>query len=370
MKKGNRWIALLTVILMFVSVLSPVGEAVMSAKEKAEESLKEKLNSYRKNYPEGGFAFYGKSGVTIKEGQNEKEILLVRLGNAGKEATVDLKCLDVTAKYGKDYEVYVEDGADRVKIAPQKNTKTVAEQAMQGETKQEEKKDKNSKTEQTEKEKTSLQKNYEKQTGSEATTVNWRDEYTKYKAKEASIEAENELINSVKGPMTTVHFDAGEYKKKVYVRVLDDKIAESEETADLILGNASVGLIGTQGQKEIKIKDNEKSEKVTYAMESSEITAAKNSKKATVKIKRTSGFGYYAAATYQTASGTADAIDDYEPVNGGTVNFAPGEKEKTVTISLDKKAEQGTYFSVLLDGSAVNVKSGQERTTVWIGTKK
>ena len=129
MKKGNRWIALLTVILMFVSVLSPVGEAVMSAKEKAEESLKEKLNSYRKNYPEGGFAFYGKSGVTIKEGQNEKEILLVRLGNAGKEATVDLKCLDVTAKYGKDYEVYVEDGADRVKIAPQKNTKTVAEQA-------------------------------------------------------------------------------------------------------------------------------------------------------------------------------------------------------------------------------------------------
>ena len=367
MKKSNRWIALLTVILMFVSVLSPVGEAVMSAKEKAEESLKEKLNSYRKNYPEGGFAFYGKSGVTIKEGQNEKEILLVRLGNAGKEATVDLKCLDVTAKYGKDYEVYVEDGADRVKIAPQKNTKTVAEQAMQGETKQ---KEKNSKTEQTEKEKTSLQKNYEKQTGNEQTTANWRDEWTKYKAKQASVKAENELINSVKGPMTTIHFDAGEYKKKVYIRVLDDAIAECEETADLILGNASVGLIGTQGQKEIKIKDNEEPEKITFAMDKSEITTAKKSLKAKVTIKRTSGFGYYAAASYQTVSGTADAVDDYEPVNGGKVNFAPGEKEKTVTISLEKKAEEGTYFNVLLDGSAVNVKKDKERTKVWIGKKE
>ncbi len=371
MKKTNRWVALFTTFLMLFSVLSPFGDAVILAKEKEEESLKEELSSQWENYPEGGFAFYGESGVTIKEGEKDQEMLLVRLGNSTKEATVDLKCLDITAKYGEDYEVYVEDGADKVKLAPLKDTKTAAEQVMQDQTEQEgTQKAESSKKEQTQKEKTSLQKNYEKQTGSEATTVNWRDEYTKYKAKEASIEAENELINSVKGPMTTVHFDAGEYKKKVYVRVLDDKIAESEETADLILGNASVGLIGTQGQKEIKIKDNEKSEKVTYAMESSEITAAKNSKKATVKIKRTSGFGYYAAATYQTASGTADAIDDYEPVNGGTVNFAPGEKEKTVTISLDKKAEQGTYFSVLLDGSAVNVKSGQERTTVWIGTKK
>lgn len=374
MKNGKRWIALFAVVLMFVSVLSPLGEAITFAKEKEEEAFKEKLSSYREEYPEGGFAFYGKSTVTIKEGVKDKEILLVRLGNSEKKATVDLKCLDITAKYGEDYEVYVEDGADKVKIAPLKDTKTAAEQAAQDKTQKTEKEEKNSGKEQTDKQtdskKTSLQKNYEKQTGKEAAASDWRDEWTKYKAKEASIEAENELINSVQGPATTIHFDAGEYKKKVYVRVLDDTVAESEETADLILGNASVGMIATQGQKEITIKDNEEPEKITFAMKSSEITAKKKSLKAKVTIARTSGFGYYAAATYQTASGTADAIDDYEPVNGGTVNFAPGEKEKTVTISLDKKAEKGTYFNVLLDESAVNVKDGKERTQVWIGKKK
>lgn len=368
---SKKFVAMSTSLFMLGDLISPCGQAVALAKEQTEEEFRQELASQRDRYPDGAFAFYGKTGTNMTEGEKDREILVVRLGDADKEATVDLKCMDVTAAYGEDYEVYVLENGKKQKISKKYASQTAVEQAIAGggdET--------GSKTTESAKEtkigqtfKSKLQQSVETQTGKEVDQTGWRQELAEYEAKTASIQAENELIGSIEGPQTTIHFQEGEYKKTVYVHVNDDKIAECDEAAVLFLGNASAGMIGTQGQHEIQIKDNEEAEKITFALKQSEVKVEKNATGAAVTIQRLSGFGYYASATYQTAAGTAEANVDYEAVNGGTVSFAPGEKEKKVMIPLCKGAREGTYLNVLLDESAVNVKAGKERARVWIGDK-
>jgi hypothetical protein len=70
--------------------------------------------------------------------------------------------------------------------------------------------------------------------------------------------------------------------------------------------------------------------------------------------------------SYATADGTANAGSDYTAANG-TITFAPGEKQKTISISVagDRRIEADETFSVTLS-SPVNATIAKGTSTVTI----
>ncbi|MCI8371824.1 MAG: hypothetical protein HFI75_05420 [Lachnospiraceae bacterium] len=407
-----------------------------------EEALRLELAGYTDRYPQGAFAFY-ETEASMKEGDADKEIWLVRLGNSEQEAAIDLKCMDMTAKYGEDYEIYLKEGLKKTKLEADGTVNTLMEQAIaertvtesetaevtedaidsateleMGEdtanlqvadvvdvagaligntvtdeavTVSDEEKDDEIDTQsesadtqedvqhmeeaaggaadshadaiyQTAQDESipSLRKSYAAQTGEQVDNDTWRDRQSETAAQAASIEAENQLINELDGPSMTINFAPGEYKKKVYIHVVDNDIAESEENAALLLGNASVGMLGENSRFQITIADNEE-EDVVFEMKDSEITAMIEDGYAEFTITRVSGLGYYAGAIYQTRSNTAEANVAYEPQDQSVLSFAPQETEKKVRIPLLEDAMPGTSFTVELGG---NASEGKESVTV------
>lgn len=76
---------------------------------------------------------------------------------------------------------------------------------------------------------------------------------------------------------------------------------------------------------------------------------------ATVTIRRTSGFGQAASVTYSTVTETASAAHDFIP-SSGTIQFAPGEVEKELTLALidDEFIEPFESFSLTLSTPSPN----------------
>ena len=75
---------------------------------KADE-LKEELASKSSDYPAGAIAFYEPTS-TVVEGDGDREIKIVRWGDASARTTVDVKVFALTATYGEDFEVYTTRG--------------------------------------------------------------------------------------------------------------------------------------------------------------------------------------------------------------------------------------------------------------------
>ncbi|MDO5146513.1 MAG: leucine-rich repeat protein [Eubacteriales bacterium] len=379
MKKIYHKVAALSLAAAMVVTSVPMAaQAEESGSDN--QTLRQELSAYKDRYPDGGFAFYKNKGK-MTEGDRDKEIQLIRLGGTEKEASVDLKCLDMTAKYGEDYEVYVKEKGKKVKLEAAKATQTLGEVSVNR--KEAVSAKEKSADNATEKETTessdaktapvkgsSLLAGYKTQTGRELTRTDWRQEWVEYQAKSASIEAENELINTFDGAMLTVDFAPGEYEKKVYIHVFDDSKAEIDEDMAILLGNATVGMSGEKGQYSLTILDNEKEEKIVFSMKEKEVVVDEKMDYARLTIVRNSGLNYYASASYQTVAGTARPSVAYRPLDGGKVAFAPGEKEKTIDIPLLDGRETGMEFSVKLVSDDIFVKKGAEATSVWIGEKQ
>lgn len=359
--------------LMLMDTVSAFAENEKAVHE-AEENLKAELAARSGDYPSGAFAFY-ESGAKLKEGDEDREVWLVRLGDVQQAASVDVKCMDVTAKYREDYTLSLYEDGKTTSAETEGDTKTAAEAAM------EEKQNPPSleiavspqaadaAVTAEDPEKSTLKSAYEIQTGKTAADTNWREELKEQAGKAASIAAENELINSFEGFGLTVSFAPGEYKKTLRIHVEDDDLPEGDESAALLLGNATVGMIGEQGQFRIDIADNEETERIVFAMEETELIVPEESETAEVTVLRESGTGYYANAVCQTVSGTAKSGEAYEAANGVSVSFAAGETKQTLRIPILDQAKTGTYFTVKLDTDAVHVKEGHESIRVWIGEK-
>ncbi len=73
------------------------------------DELKAELAAKTQDYPAGAFAFY-EANTSIKEGESDREVRVVRWGDTSAQATVDVKVFALTATYGEDFEVYTTRG--------------------------------------------------------------------------------------------------------------------------------------------------------------------------------------------------------------------------------------------------------------------
>lgn len=122
-------------------------------------------------------------------------------------------------------------------------------------------------------------------------------------------------------------FAAGETSKTVTVAVVDDAVAEANQTVAAGISNASTGSIATNTAS-ATIVDNDQS---LWSLESSS-TVSEGAGSVTYTVSRTGSTG---AATIQfaVAGGAATAGTDYTPVNQ-ILSFAAGEMAKTVTVAI------------------------------------
>lgn len=201
----------------------------------------------------------------------------------------------------------------------------------------------------------SMRESYAIQTGNDTKRTNWRGEYEESLAPVLAVEAANQIANELPGAAGTLTFEPGEYVKTVHISVKDDALAESKEAFKLMLGNASVGVLGEQMQHTVSIEDNEQGEKIAFAMKDAEVTVAPDAEYAELTVLRTSGKDYYAGAVVDTAADTAGPETSYEAMDGVTVPFASGSTEQVVRVPLKDGAEPGTQFTVRLNATANNV---------------
>lgn len=431
MKEKKRLARLLSSGLsavVFIQALPLLPFAQIRAEEiAAEEALRNDLLAYADDFPEGAVEFYEEKG-SITEGDGDREITVVRLGDPKDAMSVDVKAYDVTAQYGEDYTMYtkvklkknyaddsqvgtpsvqaamesgdfqfdIEEGEGNAvelegePVAPvgegtpfeddapveetQAEEEAAAEETAENEDEYEvveaqiaEPEEKEASSEETES--SGLRAAYREQTGQDTVNTNWRGEYEQELAEEAAKEADNEVVDSFNGAFLTLNFEPGEYKKTIYIHVNDDDKAESPESTSLILGNATSGLIGVNMQYTVNIEDNEEAQPITFAMKDTEIVTDRSATYAEVTVERTSGIDYYANLTYRTASGTAESYAAYMPVDGKSVAFAPGQTEQKVRIDLTGNGTVGSWFTVLIDQEMNNADEERAETRVYIGSK-
>ena len=332
--------------------IAQVG-AVYEEELAQQEALRTDLASAVELYPEGAFAFY-ETGSEICESDGERAVKIVRWGDTSAAATVDIKAVDATAKYGVDYEFYYVDGLNRTE--PELEKAQPETTISLGEEDFSELPDSFS----------TLRSFYAGQSGTQPVATNWRGEYEEYVTRVATERTQAEVINTIEGASLTLSFAPGEYEKTIYVKPLNDDLSESDEIVALILGNVSSGTTTDQMSHTVKILDDEPVEEITFAMAQSVVVVPEDAEFAEIKVKRTTGLNYLAGATFSTAAGSAQPDVHYTPVDGDHVQFAAGETEQTIRIPV-KNFEPGLHFTVKLDTNAVNVEEGKDTVTVWLG---
>lgn len=374
------------------------------------DELKAELAAKTQDYPAGAFAFY-EANTSIKEGESDREVRVVRWGDTSAQATVDVKVFALTATYGEDFEVYTTRGLVKDVLSeegPKDADTAAAEDAASadaetasdaatgdddatdassseaGSSSQEEQvpftatgtdetaeasepsADVNADAAQGEDGISSMRDAYAIQTGKDTKRTDWRGEYEESIAPVAAVEAANGIASELPGATGTLTFEPGEYVKTVCISVKDDDRAESDEAFKLMLGSASVGVLGGQMQHTVTIEDNEEAERIAFAMKDSVVTVEPGAEYAELTVVRTSGKDYYAGAVVGTAAGTATPETSYEAVDNGVVSFASGATEQTIQIPLKETAQAGTEFTVRLDADSTNI-DGAAETIVKIG---
>lgn len=94
---------------MFVEKGTGGADTFLFGTDITEEELKETLKADEALYPDGRFEFF-QSQLTVKEGEKQ-QLVIVRRGSVSQKATVDFKAVDISAAYGEDYLLTVEESA-------------------------------------------------------------------------------------------------------------------------------------------------------------------------------------------------------------------------------------------------------------------
>ncbi len=150
---------------------------------------------------------------------------------------------------------------------------------------------------------------------------------------------------------TALTFAPGETSKTITVNVLDDTLFENDETFSVVLSDITGGVIrdGT-GVGTIR---NDDAPPVVSIANASAVEGDAGSSSITFAVSLSTASGLPASVEFASADGTALVGSDYTALAPGTLNFAPGETNKTITVDVlgDTSIEDHEHFSVILFGA-------------------
>ncbi|MBH8566304.1 hypothetical protein I8748_29815, partial [Nostoc sp. CENA67] len=151
-----------------------------------------------------------------------------------------------------------------------------------------------------------------------------------------------------------VTFEAGETSKQISIPILNDSIAESDETLTFVVDQVEGADLGLQRTLTVTIEDDDRTD-LDFTQPQVKEDAG------TVQVTVTRNYtGTAASVDYTTVDDTAKAGLDYTAISG-TLNFAVGESSKTINISIqdDTVAESNEQFSLKFS-NAIGVGLGQD----------
>lgn len=146
---------------------------------------------------------------------------------------------------------------------------------------------------------------------------------------------------------STLTFTNGQTSKVITMPLINDSSVEGDETFSLVLTNAAGGaVLGTYTNLTVTIRDNDS----VFNFATNAITASEAAGNITLSVVRTGGVAGAATVHYSATNGTATVGNDFKALTG-TLNFAAGETNKTITLQPinDTTVETNETLSVTLD---------------------
>lgn len=264
------------------------------------------------------------------------EIDLFRQGGTAGEASVKLSTIDLTAAYGKDYELRLsgdlsepaEKGEASLYFArtrvPYIPVETESEQAVTG-------------------------------------------EQTAEEMMQSFVDTNDNAADSLPHSTdVTLTFADGEDHKTVYIRTFKPEYATDDLDFMLTVSHPENCGIGEGAMAVFSIKEERDKPAVTVSAEDVEVNPESGT--AYVPVKRSGNLGGFTSFTVATKEGSA-TNEAFVPIDN-TLRFMPNVEELLVPVALKDGAKDGDSFSVLLGGFDSNVEVEQSSATVTFNKDK
>ncbi len=146
----------------------------------------------------------------------------------------------------------------------------------------------------------------------------------------------------------TLTIPAGQTSRTITVLVNGDPTPEADETFFVNLSNPDQAIIGKASGTGTIIND-DGAVAATFDFAPANYNVQEDLSAFTVTVTRSGDTSSAASVNYATADGTAVQKSDYE-IAAGTLNFAPGETSKTLTLLINEDAyvEGNETFNIIL----------------------
>lgn len=162
----------------------------------------------------------------------------------------------------------------------------------------------------------------------------------------------------------TLTFVSGQASKTISIPLSNDSSVEGNETFEVALSNPVGAVLGTITEATVTILDNDS----VIAVATNAVTTAETIGKLNISVTRTGGLAAAATVNYATTNASATSGSDYL-FAGGSLSFAAGETNKTISVSIinDTTSETNETFNLVLSSpTAEAVLSTNNTVTVTI----
>ena len=167
----------------------------------------------------------------------------------------------------------------------------------------------------------------------------------------------------------TLTFNPGETEQSFTIPILPDESIEANETVNLALSNPVEATLGTIGEAELTLADNQTAT-VSLERDNYTVNEADGTIKIPVILDRAATIPV--SINYTTIGGTATAEIDYTPTRG-ILNFNPGETQKTIGVPIiddgEIEADETVNFALTNPYPEIKLTLGlPEITTITISS--
>ena len=336
-------------VLMFLSITG--GQFSQIAAQSRTPTL---LSAERlSDLPEGNVVYFGTASVTLVEANSYYAVPIYREGDLSQSAFVQVRAFDMTALYGKDYELYMSG------VKAGSSGETILQSYLQGAAE-------SSGVTEVEPERS------EAETPETSPLAQLKQEATGQPTRNTYETAANDIITSIVEsimPETMeqvpyaasldVEFAPGEDEKWITFRLMDDKQSEGTENFTLALANAQGAEAYSVTTFSVTINDDEPTVHSVVSFTEARYDSSKGI--ATITVERTGAEYSLVDMRIFTSEDTAKADINYVSMDT-VLTFAPYETKQDVEFYVGGEGS----FTVLLDNFTACQPGRYTRTKVYI----